>query len=217
MPRKISPEDLIEALTWRYATKAFDPARKIPAAEWKALEDALILSPSSYGLQPWKFLVITDAATRQKLLPLSWNQKQVTDCSHFVVFTGRTDVATQDVEKLIQTISRVQKRDASSLGMYRDMMMGDLVNGPRHAVITEWISRQVYIALGNFMTSSAVLGIDTCPMEGLDPVKYDEALGLKGSGYATKVACAAGYRSALDNYASLTKFRYSRTELIETI
>jgi nitroreductase len=217
MPKKTNPQDLIEALRWRYATKAFDPAKKIPAAEWKALEEALILSPSSYGLQPWRFLVITDAATRQKLLPLSWNQKQVTDCSHFVVFSGRTDVAAKDVDKLIQTIGRIQKRDAASLDAYRGMMMGDLVNGPRHALITEWVSRQVYIALGNFMTSAAMLGIDTCPMEGIDPVKYDEALGLKETEYATKVACAAGYRSTSDKYASLPKFRYSQAELIQRI
>lgn len=217
MSNQIHPRDVITALTWRYATKAFDPARKIPAAAWRALEAALILSPSSYGLQPWRFLVITDAATRQRLLPLSWNQQQVTACSHFVVFAGRTEVAADDVEKLIRTLGRVQRRDAASLATYRDMMLGDLVHGPRRAVITEWVSRQVYIALGTFMTAAAVLGIDTCPMEGLDPVRYDEALGLAGTGYATKVACAAGYRSASDASASLPKCRYPRAELIQRI
>ena len=217
MPNKLLPQDLIDALAWRYATKVFDPRKQIPDTEWRALEDALILSPSSYGLQPWKFLVITDAAMRQKLLTVSWNQKQVTDCSHFVVFAGRTDVVAADIDKLIQTISRVQKRDAASLEMYRGMMLGDLVNGARHAVITEWVSRQVYITLGNLLNSAAMLGIDTCPMEGIDPVKYDEVLGLKGTGYTTKVACAAGYRSAVDKYALLPKFRYTREEVIQAI
>ncbi|OIO39382.1 MAG: NAD(P)H-dependent oxidoreductase [Candidatus Omnitrophica bacterium CG1_02_49_16] len=217
MFKKVSPKDLVEALKWRYATKVFDSTKKISSSDWKTLEEALILSPSSYGLQPWKFFVITDPATRQKLLPLSWNQKQVTECSHFVVFLGRTEMALADVEKLILVMSQVQKRDKAALDMYRGAIMGDLVNGPRKANITEWVSRQVYIALGNFMTSAAMLGIDTCPMEGLDPIKYDEVLGLKGTGYVTKVACAAGYRLASDKYASLPKVRYSPEELIQKI
>lgn len=213
----VSREALVEAQKWRYATKVFNPAKQIPAGEWSALEESLILSPSSYGLQPWKFLVISDPAIRRQLRALSWNQAQVTDASHFVVFAGRTDVAAQDIERLIQAVGRIQHRDPAFLETYRGMMLGDLVNGPRHAMITEWVSRQVYIALGNFMTSAAMLGIDTCPMEGLDPVQYDAVLGLKAMGYATKVACAAGYRSAADTYALLPKVRYDRAALIHTV
>ena len=217
MTQKVSAQALIEALTWRYATKAFDPAKQIPAADWQALEQALILSPSSYGLQPWKFLVITDPAMRQQLLPHAWNQKQVTDSSRFVVFAGRTDITPADVDKLIDATARVQQREKATLEMYRGMMLGDLVNGPRHGMIGEWISRQVYIALGGFMTAAALLGIDTCPMEGLDPAKFDEVLGLTGRGYATKVACAAGYRSASDKHAAAPKVRYAPAEVIQQV
>ena len=213
----VSPQELVEVQKWRYATKVFDATKKIPAAEWTALEDSLILSPSSYGLQPWKFFIISDPAVRQKLLPVSWGQKQVTDASHYVVFAGRTDMTAADIDRFVRATAETQKRDIAQFDTYRGMMLGDLVNGPRHAVIGEWVSRQVYIALGNFMTSAALLGVDTCPMEGLDPVKYDEVLGLKGSGYTTKVACAAGYRSEVDKYATLPKVRYAKKDLIQTV
>ena len=100
------------------------------------------------------------------------------------------------------------------LAPYRQMMIGDLVTGPRSKVIADWAARQTYIALGNFMTASAALGIDTCPMEGIDPPKYDAILGLVGSGYQTVVACAAGYRSAADKYALAPKVRYPLADVV---
>lgn len=212
-----SPQEVIEQQKWRYATKVFDASKKIPAAEWKALEESLILTPSSYGLQPWQFIVITDAATRAKLLPLSWNQKQVVDSSHFVVFLAKNDIIAADVDKLIRSIAASRGVAPDTLAFYRDMMTGDLVKGPRHAVIGEWAARQVYIALGNLMTTAAMLGIDACPMEGIDPVRYDEVLDLKNSGYRTVVACALGYRSKDDKYATLPKVRYEADELIRRI
>lgn len=217
MTRPVSPQELVEAQKWRYAVKVFDPAKKIPADSWRALEESLVLTPSSYGLQPWKFLVISDPAVRQKLHPLSWKQSQVTDASHYVVFLGRTDITAEDVSRWVARMAEVQKREVASLDAYKGMMLGDLVNGPRHQVIHEWVSRQVYIALGNFMTSAALLGIDTCPMEGIDPAGYDKVLGLEGSGYSTRVACAAGYRSASDKYASTPKVRYAKDELIRIV
>jgi nitroreductase len=208
---------LLDALQWRYATKVFDAAKKIPADVWQTLERALVLTPSSYGLQPYKFLVINDPARRAELLPHSWNQKQVVDASHFVVFTARTKVTDADVNKLIKLTSNVRKIPAESLNFYRDMMLGDVVNGPRSKTAHEWAARQAYIALGNLMTCAAVLGVDACPMEGLNPAEYDRVLGLSGSGYATVVACALGYRAASDKYASLPKVRYATQELVRQI
>jgi nitroreductase len=208
---------LLDALQWRYATKVFDAAKKIPAGVWQTLERALVLTPSSYGLQPYKFLVINDPAKRAELLPHSWNQKQVVDASHFVVFTSRTKVTDADVNKLIQLTSDVRKIPAESLNFYRDMMLGDIVNGPRGKIAHEWAARQTYIALGNLMTCAAVLGVDACPMEGLNPAEYDRVLGLNGSGYATVVACALGYRAANDKYASLPKVRYELNDLVQRI
>jgi nitroreductase len=111
----------------------------------------------------------------------------------------------------------LRKLPEGAFNPYRDMMIGDVVNGPRGKVAHEWASRQAYIALGNLMTCAAVLGVDACPMEGLVPAEYDKVLNLNGSGYATVVACALGYRAAADTYAGLAKVRYATTELVRTI
>lgn len=210
----LSPEALVDSLNWRYATKKFDPSRKLDAATWQALEEALVLSPSSYGLQPWKFIVVQDPALRAKLREKAWGQSQVTDASHLVVFTHRTDLTEADVDRFLARIVEVRGGSADSLGGYRQMMIGNLVEGPKHATIADWTARQAYIALGQLMTSAATLGVDTTPMEGLDPKAFDAILGLEGSGYATVMACAVGYRAADDAYAALPKVRFATDELV---
>jgi nitroreductase len=96
-------------------------------------------------------------------------------------------------------------------------MIDDVVNGARSFQVNEWSTRQTYIALGNFMTSAALLGVDTCPMEGIEPVNYDRLLGLAPKGLTTVVACAAGYRSVADKYAALAKVRFLKSEVLETL
>src|SRR5471032_2738208 len=117
-------EQLLAALNWRYATKVFDATKKIPAETWKTLEQSLVLTPTSYGLQPYKFLVIDNPAKRAELLPHSWGQKQVVDCSHFVVFTARTEMTEADVDKLISRTVELRKLPAGALDAYRGMMLG---------------------------------------------------------------------------------------------
>jgi nitroreductase len=210
-------KQLLDALQWRYATKVFDATKKIPADVWSALEQSLVLTPTSYGLQPYQFLVVQDAAKRAALLPNSWGQKQVVDCSHFVVFTARTEMKEADVDRFVKRSAEVRGVPAESLAAYRGMMLGDVVNGPRGKIAHEWAARQCYIALGNLMTAAAVLGVDACPMEGINPPEYDKILGLAETGYKTIVALALGYRAASDKYASLAKIRYETTELIKTV
>ena len=127
----LTNEQLLAALNWRYATKAFDPVRKIPADVWSALEQSLVLTPTSYGLQPYQFLVVQNAAKRAELLSHSWGQKQVVDCSHFVVFTARTEMTEADVDKLIRLTIELRKLPPGALNAYRGMMLGDVVNGLR--------------------------------------------------------------------------------------
>lgn len=210
----LTAAELLDALKWRYAVKLFDASREIPADLWSALEEALVLTPSSYGLQPWKILVIRDKSLREKLVPISWNQRQAADCSHYVVFGAKMDITLEDVTAWIRRLAEVRGVAEQTLEVYRDWMVKDLVQGPRHAVIHDWAARQCYIALGNFMTSAALLGIDTCPMEGIEPPKYDELLGLPALGYKTVVACAAGYRSSADKYASAAKVRFDKTNIL---
>ena len=212
-----SPQQLVQALKWRYATKVFDPAQKIPAETWAGLEKALVLTPTSYGLQPYHFLVVQDPAVRAALLSHSWHQKQVVNCSHFVVFTARTEMREADVARLIARISAVRGIPEEALNSYRHMMLSDVVQGARGKTAHEWAARQAYIALGNLMTAAAVLGVDTCPMEGLNPSEYDKILHLHGTGYATVVACALGYRAAGDKYAALAKVRYPTADLVRVV
>ena len=211
----ITGESLLQQLTWRYATKKFDPTRKIAPADWAVIEEALVLTPSSYGLQPWKFIVVTDPALKARLRPASWNQSQVEDCSHLVVLTAKEDITEADVDRFIARIAEVRGVSAESLAGYKGYMMGDLVKGPRHAIIQEWAARQTYIALGNLMTSAALLGVDACPFEGIEPAKYDEILGLKGTGYTTISACPLGYRADDDKYASAPKVRFEAKDMVE--
>ncbi|MGA2245855.1 MAG: NAD(P)H-dependent oxidoreductase [Verrucomicrobiota bacterium] len=213
----IPTQQLLEALEWRYATKAFDPQKRIPAEVWAALEKTLVLTPTSYDLQPYQFVVVQDPAKRAALLSHSWGQKQVVDCSHFVVFTARTEMTEADISRLVDRISSVRGIPAASLNFCRDMMLGDVVNGARGKIAHEWAARQSYIALGNLMTAAAMLGVDACPMEGLVPAEYDQVLNLNGSGYATVVACALGYRAAGDKYATLLKVRYATQDLVRVV
>ncbi|MCW5558985.1 MAG: NAD(P)H-dependent oxidoreductase [Verrucomicrobiae bacterium] len=213
----IPPQTVLDALQWRYATKKFDSTRTISADTWSALEQSLVLSPSSFGLQPWKFLVVTDPATRASLVPLSWGQTQPVDCSHFVVFTVRLGLSTEDVDRYIQRIVAVRGGTAEALSGYRDIMVGSLEKARGAGFLDAWQTHQVYIALGQFMACAALLGVDTCPMEGIEPARYDEALGLQGTGFATVVACAAGYRSADDKYAQVKKVRFEASEVIRHI
>jgi nitroreductase len=214
MNTPVSAETLLAQMQWRYATKIFDPSRKIPDADWSALEEALILTPSSYGAQPYRFVVITNQPTKAALVSFSWNQKQPADCSHFVVFAAREKNTEQDIDRYLARISEVRGVPPETQTRFKQMLMSDIVNGARGQAALEWATRQVYIALGNFMTAAALLGIDTCPMEGIDPVKYDEVLHLPQQGFRTVVACAAGYRAAGDKYASTPKVRFPAEELV---
>jgi len=209
-----SNENLLAQLNWRYATKSFDPTRKISAPDWSALEQALVLTPTSYGFQPYRFVVVTNQATKDQLVPHSWNQKQPSESSHFVVFAAKESVSEVDVDHYMARIAEVRATPVESLAFLKKMLVGDIVQGPRSNAQFEWATRQTYIALGNFMTVAALVGIDTCPMEGIDPVKYDEILGLPVKGYRTVVACAAGYRATDDKYAVGPKVRYPASELV---
>ncbi len=213
MPEASNP--VIDALQWRYATKVFDAERQIDAATWNCLEEALVLTASSYGLQPWKFLVITDAAIRAELRPHSWNQSQITDCSHLVVMLKKRTITAADADRLIEATASSRGIEASVLNGYRQMIQVDLIDGPRSQVIGQWSANQVYIALGNLLTSAALLGVDTCAIEGFSPPDYDRILNLESSDYQSCVVCACGYRSSDDKYASLRKVRYSAADLIE--
>jgi nitroreductase len=215
--KPVSNQTVLEQLRWRYAVKKFDSSRRISAEDWQTLEQALVLTPSSFGLQPWKFVVVTDQAVKDQLVPLSWGQSQVADASHVVVFAVRKDFVESDVDRLIARTSTVRGVSVEKLASLKTMLMKSLVPPPPGFDIHHWASLQAYIALGNFMTTAAMLGIDTCPMEGIELAKYDTLFGLAKQGYATVVACVAGYRAADDKNASLPKVRFPTEDVVRYV
>lgn len=212
--KSLAPAQVVEALHWRYATQKFDPTKKIADETWSALEEALVLTPSSIGLQPWKFFVVTDSALKERLKPAAWNQSQVVDCSHFVVFTVRKDLGLEHVEKHLDRVVEVRGVPRDSLTKFGQMAVKNLEKARAEGRLDVWQTHQVYIALGSFMTAAALLRVDTCPMEGFQPAQFDEILELNTTGYASVVACAAGYRRADDKYAETKKVRFPHTEVI---
>jgi len=213
----LSPETLLSALNWRYAVKRFDPARKIAPELWAALESSLVLTPSSYGLQPWHFIVVTDAEKKAALQVAAYNQSQVSDCSHFLVLAVRREFGADYVEQHLARSVEVLGGTRESLDGFGKMLSGALEGARASDTLDCWQSHQLYIALGNFVTSAALLGVDTCPMEGFPSDKVDEILGLTGSDYRTQVCCAAGYRAADDKYATRPKLRLPKETLFTHI
>lgn len=210
----ITTSDLLGTLNWRYATKSFDASKKLPPETLDALLESLVLSPSSFGLQPWKFLVVEDPSLRAKLRAESWNQPQVTDASQLMVFTARVTLDAADIDEHLTKTAAVRGIEVSALDPLRQMMTG-FIAGKSDDELFVWNSRQVYIALGQLMISAALLGVDSCPLEGLSPAAYDEILGLAGSGYRTVCACVLGYRADDDKYAATPKVRYPRERVVE--
>jgi nitroreductase len=215
--KPVSNEVLLQQLNWRYATKKFDPTKKIPAEDWQTLEHALVLTPSSAGLQPWKFFVVTDPEMKARLRPATFNQAQTVDCSHFVVFTVRKDLGHEHVGRHVNRMAEVRGITVESLEKFQKMVTGNLDRARAENRLDTWQTHQLYIALGNFITSAALLAIDTCAMEGIDPAMMDEILGLKESGYTTVVTCAAGYRAVDDKYATTKKVRFAPDDVIVRI
>jgi nitroreductase len=206
---------LSDLSTFRYATKSFDPQKKISEKEWLVLEESLRLSPSSYGLQPWKFIVVTNQDLKNNLRAASWKQSQVSDCSHLIVFTTLKKVTLPFVDKFLEKTASVRQIDIKSLGGYRDFILRDLIDGPRAKEIQHWAQKQAYLAFANLMTTCAIMHIDSCPLEGIEPKKYDELLGIENTDFQTAAACAIGYRNPTDKYASAKKVRFDRDDVFD--
>ena len=208
----LSLSQLVNSYQWRYAVKRFDPSRRIDEATWNALESSLVLTPSSFGLQPWRFYVISSPENKAKLSSISWNQSQPGDCSHMVVFTARKTVNEQYVDAFLAKTASQRNVPLDSLAGYRKVVLGFMQNNTGRQLA--WSSNQAYIALGQLLASAAMVGVDACPMEGIVVAEYDKLLGLEGSDYTTIVGCALGYRHSDDHYAKLPKVRFDASEMV---
>lgn len=204
--------DIVESLKWRYACKAFDPDKKISEKDLTDILESLRLTASSYGLQPWKFIIVENKELREKLVPASWNQKQVQDASHLVVFAAPKKIDEAFINNYIESIATIRKQDISELAGMKKMMMNIAFWEP--SAQYQWAKNQSYIALGNLMTVCAHMKIDTCPMEGFKPAEYDKILGLDKMDLTSLVVCPIGYRSSDDKYIQLAKVRSPIDELV---
>ncbi len=211
--KTIPAQDLLDQLNWRYATKQFDPQKKISVQDWAVLEEALLLTPSSGGLQPWKFIVVTNPEVRARLRPAAYGQAQVTDASHLVVFAAKPNITEADVDAHLAHVAEIQGVPVSALAGLRGMLVGGIVQSMDETARAAWARNQTFIALGNLLTSAALLGMDACPMEGFDRAQFDEILGLKAQGLASAVIATLGYRSPADKYAGAPKVRFPKEQV----
>ena len=206
----------IQNLKWRYATKKFDPTRKISAADLSILKEILQLTPSSYGLQPWKFLIIENTELREELRIHSWGQKQVTDASHLIVLCTYTDMTHEFIDAHIQNTAQIRGVDPATLEGY-----GNFIKKKMSELSLEqkriWNSKQAYIALGQLMLACAEMGIDATPMEGFEPEKYNEVLNLETKGLQATLVCPIGYRSEDDPAQFNPKVRRPIDDIFEVI
>lgn len=164
---------IIEALNWRYATKKFDTTKKLLEDQLNLILEAARLTPSSYGLEPWKFVVVTNPEIRAKLVAAAWHQSQITEASHLLVLCARTDVNIEYVDQYQQRIEQANGMPAGAMSGLGDMIRGS-VGARTPEEIINWNAKQVYIALGNIMTVCALNNIDSCPMEGFDVASDDK-------------------------------------------
>lgn len=211
----MTAQELSDAIHWRYATKVFDPSKKIPDETWAVLEESLVLTPSSFGLQPWKFIIVQDQALKESLVPHAWNQRQVADCSHLVVMCCHRQMPESHIDANINRMIEVRGGTPEALMGFRKMVAGFRDGAEQQGWLDSWAKLQSYIALGQFMLATAALKIDACPMEGFVAAKFDEVLGLNATDYTTAVLCPVGYRSDDDKYAVLPKVRFVAKDVIE--
>lgn len=205
-----------EALQWRYATQEFDPEKKLSADQLQVLKDALRFAPSSLGLQPWHFIVVENPEVREKLRSAGYNQPKITEASHLIVLAAEKNVDEALKEKFLNNIVEQGGGSREDLAGLEGMVNG-AIQGRSLEAREEWVARQVYIALGMLLMAAAVEGIDAGPMEGFDPAKYDEILGLTEKGLSTKVIVAVGFRKETDPAAARQKIRYPETTVFSLV
>lgn len=204
---------IVDDLKWRYACKEFDATKKLTEAQLYDLLEALRLTPSSFGMQPWKFIVVENPELREQLVEASWKQQQVKDASHLLVLCAPLKIDEKFVDDFLNSTAKTRGQDVSELDGFKGMLMKMIVGKSPEGQMT-WSKNQIYIALGNLMTVCANLKIDCCPMEGFVPKKYDEILGLAKIGLTSVLVAPVGFRSESDKYSNLAKSRFTQDEVV---
>jgi nitroreductase len=201
---------------WRYATKKFDSTKKISTEDLNTLKEAIRLSSSSYGLQPYKILIIESPELRAKIQPAAWGQSQIVDASHLIVFANRKTINEAEVDAFFDNISQTREIPLEALSGYQGFMKGK-INELSADEQNTWNSKQTYLALGNLLNAAAELKIDVTPMEGFSPSAVNEILGFNDLGLNASLIAPIGYRSEEDATQHQKKVRKSNEELFITL
>ena len=208
-------DTLNKALSWRYAVKTFDPAQKITDAELHTILESGRMAPSSLGIEPWKFIVVSDPDIQAKMRTASYDQSKVSDASHVVVLARRTDVRENIARELLERTAKAQGKDTSELKEQGDMVTGTIAS-KSDAELDAWVRAQTYIPLGMMVETAALLGVDTGPMEGFSPDEIDTILGLKEKNLRATTMLALGRRGT-DAFAAFPKTRRDFNEVVEFV
>ncbi len=202
----------LENLQWRYATKKFDPSKKLSQEQLDILMAATRLSASSFGLQPYKVMIVTNPDVRKKIQEHAWGQAQIADASHLFIFCPNRTMDEAYIDHFVELVAKERGTTAESLKSYRDMMVGSMkAKSPEQ--LAAWMKCQAYIAVGFLLSAAAEHQIDACPMEGFDPAHVDVDLGIVEDNLTSAVIVAVGYRAADDASASYKKVRFPNEEL----
>lgn len=207
---------IIDALNHRYATKQFDPTKTLTLEQEQTLHEALRLSPSSFGLQAWKFFIVKNKEIKTKLREAAWDQAQLTSASEVVVFAVPKVIDDSTVDAYIASVAATRGVPLESLAGYAQMIKGFIAPMDMEAR-KAWATKQVYIALGVLLTSAAIEGIDACPMEGFDKTAFDAILNLEAQGYESRVIATLGFRAESDQMAHAAKVRLAPEQVITVI
>lgn len=205
-------KNVTEALKWRYATKKFDPTKKINNEDLEDILEGLRLAPSSYGLQPWKFIIVNNTEVKLKIKEAAYGQSQIGDASHIIIFANKKNIDSDLVDEYMKFISVEKETDIKNLDSFSNMIKGGFSNKTNEE-LRGWAACQVYLAAGTLLTSCAFSGIDTCPMEGFDKTKVDEILGLPQLNLESKIIIVMGYRSEDDKSALSKKIRFPQKDV----
>lgn len=203
---------LIDALEWRYATKRMN-GNKIESTKIEALLSAIQLSASGFGLQPYQILVIENPEIKAKIQPAAYNQPQVVESSHLLVFAAWNEITAEKIENFIQLVSKTRNVPVEDLKPYHDSIAGALLSRSVEDQV-KWMDKQVYLALGTALAAAAKLEIDSTPMEGFKPAEVDAILGLKEKGLHSVLMMAVGERDAASDFmVNAKKVRWPKEEL----
>lgn len=208
--------NFIDQQKWRYATKKFDNTKKVSDADLNFLKEAIRLSSSSYGLQPYKVLIIENPEIREQLKPVSWGQSQITDASHLFVFANFTNIGDTEIDAYIKSIGEIREIPVENLEGYANFMKSKITPLPTESK-SIWTSKQTYLALANLLNAAAELKIDVTPMEGFEPEAFNKILGLTEKGLNASLVATVGYRHEDDATQHSIKVRKSNEELFITI